>query len=132
MSCGLLVVLTIPIIHFPAGADLIGVFAVGCGAAVVGLVIWLIPWQRWNRRATLLIIPPAFAAITLYSIMSHDDGAQASLLYLVCFVWIGLAHRQGTSLAFAPLVALFFLLPIALSGATNRLFQMPSIVVASR
>src|SRR5438270_7623598 len=33
-----------------------GLAAIACGAAVA-----LLPWQRWRRSVTLLLVPPAFA-----------------------------------------------------------------------
>jgi len=127
VSCGLLVAVTLPLIHFPGSADRPAVLAVGVGAVGVGIVVWLLPWGRWPRSTTLLIVVPAFAAIALYSLFSHDDGAQASLFYLVCFVWLGLGHRHGTSLLIAPLAAIAFLVPIAVDGAGQRITGLPSI-----
>jgi diguanylate cyclase (GGDEF)-like protein/PAS domain S-box-containing protein len=127
VCCGLLVVVTLPIVHYPASADRPAVAAVGAVAIGVGMLVWVLPWGRWPRSATLVVVVPAFVAIALYSLFSHDEGAQASLFYLVSFVWLGLGHRQFTSLAIAPLAAVAFLVPVMVDGTGARVAGLPSI-----
>ncbi len=125
--CGLLVVVTLPVIHYPASADRLGVLAVGIVAVAVGAVVWVLPWERWGLSSTLLMVGPAFAAVAFYSLFSHDGGSQASLFYLVSFVWLGLGHRQGTSLLFAPVAGAAFLVPVLVDGYGDRVAGLPSI-----
>ncbi len=130
VACGLLVVATMPIVSFPPGANARGVVLMGAIAVCCGIGIWLLPWDAWGRSATLWIVPLAFAAIALFSSFSRDEGSLASLFYLVTFVWIGLAHRPGTSLLFAPLVALAYVAPLWADGDLHRGFGVASVVYA--
>ncbi len=128
VACGSLVVVTAPIMPFPPGALPRGVILVGCTAVFCGIGIWVLPWKRWGRSATLWIVPLAFAAIALYSQFSRDEGSLSGLLYLVTFVWIGLAHRQGTSSSFLPLVTLAYVTPLWLDGDWHSGFGVASVV----
>jgi hypothetical protein len=121
-----LVVVTMPLVTFPALASPIGVVAVGRAAVGCGVAIWFLPWEKWHRSVTLLIVPLALAAITLYSLFSRDDGFISGLFYLVAFVWLGLGHRQGTPMAFAPIATATFVLPILLDGSTEHGFGVAS------
>lgn len=127
VACGLLALLTAPILSFPPGASLRGIFLVGGLATCCGVGIWHLPWDRWERTATLWIVPLAFAAIALYSQFSRDQGYLSGLFYLVSFVWIGLAHREGTSLMFVPLVSLAYVAPLWADGDLHRGFGIASV-----
>ena len=47
------------------GADKSAVAAVYATAVVIGIMVWLAPWERWPRPASLTVLPPAFALIAL-------------------------------------------------------------------
>src|SRR6059058_2783418 len=85
---------------------LTGLAAIACGG-----IIAVLPWQRWRRWATLLLVPPAFALIALHNYATGADGLRYNLFFFVVFVWIGLMHRSGTALKFAPLMAAAYLAP---------------------
>ncbi len=127
VACGLLVVSTMPILSFPPGANPDGVLFIGLLAVGCGIGIWLLPWDVWGRSATLWIVPLAFTAIALFSQFSQDEGSLAGLFYLVTFVWIGLAHRPGTSLLFAPLLTLAYVAPPLAMGDVPRGFGVASV-----
>jgi signal transduction histidine kinase len=46
------------------------------------------------------------------------DPRAYGLLFVVVFVWLGVAHPPGTSLWFSPLAAVAYVLPVILSGGT--------------
>ncbi len=110
--CGLLVVAAGAFVPLPPAASRGGVVVIGLVAVLCGAVIWFIPWQRWRRSATLWIVPPAFAVIALHDRFTAGDGFVYATFYLVAFVWIGLAHPQGTSLRFLPLLAVAYAAPL--------------------
>lgn len=45
------------------GEDPLGVLFVGLASATIGLVLWYLPWDRWPRYATLVVVPIGFALI---------------------------------------------------------------------
>jgi signal transduction histidine kinase len=105
-----LVLLTLPL---PApGAQRAALGLVCVAALAVGVAIWLAPWDRWPRRAGLVIIPPAFALIALRNTFGGSDPHTYSLFFVVAFVWLGLAQPPRSSLLMAPLAAAAYILPL--------------------
>ncbi len=81
-------------------------------ALAVGIAIWIAPWERWSRRASLAIVPPAFALIALGNSFRGPDVHTYGVFFVVSFVWIGMAHPPRTSAAMAPLAAAAYILPL--------------------
>lgn len=134
--CGLLVALAGSYVTFPEGASRFGVVVVGLSAVAIGAVIWILPWGRWPRTATLWVVPPAFALIALHDDLSGGDGYVYGALYFVVFMWLGLAHPQGMSLRFSSVLAVAYLLPLILSrdshlaiGISSAIYVIPTCVL---
>src|SRR3954468_20548899 len=87
------------------------VVVTGLAAIALGGMVAAVPWQRWRRSSTLLLVPPAFALIALHNYATGADGLRYNLFFFVVFVWIGLMHPSGTALKFAPLMAAAYLAP---------------------
>ena len=83
----------------------------GAGLAL-GIVIWVTPWERWPRPASLAIVPPAFALIALRNAYGGQDLQLYGVFFVVAFVWVGMAHPPRTSAAMAPLAAAAYILPL--------------------
>src|SRR4051812_46782248 len=84
---------------------------VGLVAALSGLVVLSLPWSRWPRSATLVLVPLAFALIGVHNVASGGDGLRYPIFFFVVATWIGLMHRSGTALAFTPGMVLAYLAP---------------------
>jgi two-component system, OmpR family, sensor kinase len=107
---GTLGLITLPL---PApGANTAAMAAVFTAALITGIAIWLAPWDRWPRPASLCILPPAFALIALGNVFDGADVHTYSVFFVVAFVWIGMAHPQRTSAAMVPLAAAAYILPL--------------------
>ena len=116
---GLLGLVTLPV---PAPAsNPLAVMLVSAVALAAGIVVWFVPWGRLPRRATLWLVPPAFAMIAVANIFGGSDLRAYGVFFVVAFVWIGVAQRPCTSLAMAPLAAAAYIVPLA---------QMPGGVAA--
>ena len=112
IGSGLLGLVTLPL---PApGLNRAATAAVCVAALLVGAAVWMAPWGRWPRRASLLIILPAFALIALANIFAGSDLHAYGVFFVVAFVWIGLSQPPGTSLVVAPLAAVAYILPLLL------------------
>src|SRR3954449_2444092 len=96
----------------------------GLAAIALGGVVAAVPWQRWRRSMTLLLVPAAFAMIALHNYATGADGLRYNLFFFVVFVWIGLMHPSGTALKFAPLMAVAYLAP------TFWLHDAPNVAAA--
>ena len=108
---GLLGLVTLPL---PApGSNRLAVMLVSAVALAVGIAVWFVPWGRLPRRATLWLVPPGFAMISVANIFGGSDLRAYGVYFVVAFVWIGVAQRPRTSLAIAPLVAAAYIVPLA-------------------
>jgi diguanylate cyclase (GGDEF)-like protein len=91
---------------------------VGTLAVAVGAVCWTLPWHRWPKWSTLPLVAVAFAMISAGGVASHRPWTYA-IYWVVVFVWIGVAHKRWTALAFAPLATALYLLPFLVHGDTS-------------
>ncbi|HEY8489573.1 MAG TPA: EAL domain-containing protein [Dehalococcoidia bacterium] len=112
-----------PFLPGPPHMDRTGVHAVGAAAVVVGAVIWFLPWDRWPRTATLVGVPVAFLLIALHNHFGGADPYRYGIFYVVTFAWIGLGHRQGTSVAFLPVMLVAYFVPLYLADAPPWAFS---------
>ena len=107
---GVLGLVTLPL---PApGLNVIATAAVSAVALALGIAIWLAPWETWPSRASLVIVPPAFALIALGNAFGGSNLHAYGVFFVVAFVWIGMAHPPRTSVIMAPLAAAAYILPL--------------------
>jgi diguanylate cyclase (GGDEF)-like protein len=88
---------------------------IGLAAVLTGIVVWILPWQRWRPRATLVLLPVAFALIVIGNRFGTTSPYTYGVYYVVVFCWIGLAHPRWTSLRMAPVAGIAYLLPAFLA-----------------
>ncbi|MCL2582122.1 MAG: HAMP domain-containing histidine kinase [Streptosporangiales bacterium] len=98
------------------GLDVPVMAAVGVAALGTGAAAWVLPWERWSQRATLLLMAPAFTLIALTDTFGANAAGPGGpqpygVFLLVAFVWLGMAHPPLTSAALAPFAALACVLP---------------------
>jgi signal transduction histidine kinase len=108
---GVIVLATIPLP--PRDANLIGQIVVGVLALAIGAGAWFAPWDRWPPRASIVLIPPAFALIAFGNYTGGSDHYAYGVFFVVAFVWLGLAHGPWTSVAMAPLAAVAYAAPLS-------------------
>jgi signal transduction histidine kinase len=107
---GVLGLVTLPL---PApGLNMIATAAVSAVAVALGIAIWLAPWETWPSRASLVIVPPAFALIALGNAFGGSNLHAYGVFFVVAFVWIGMAQPPRASVAMAPLAAAAYILPL--------------------
>jgi signal transduction histidine kinase len=110
VGSGVLGLITVPL---PApGSNATAIAAVCAVALALGTGIWRAPWEKWSRRASLGVVPPAFALIALGNAFGGVDLHSYSVFFVVTFVWIGIAQPPRTSAAMAPLAAAGYILPL--------------------
>ena len=125
MGCGALVAVAIPLVASSDEANRGAIVAIGVGAVAIGAIIWCLPWHRWPERATLVLVPVAFAVIGAYNRAAYDPWSY-DVFFLVSFAWIGLSQPVGTSLACAPLFVAAYLVPLL--GWSNLHIGVESLV----
>src|SRR5947207_15213131 len=70
-GAGVLGLVTLPL---PApGLDVAATAAVNAVALALGIAVWFAPWDRWPRRASLALVPPALALIAMGNVFSGED-----------------------------------------------------------
>jgi signal transduction histidine kinase len=110
LGSGVLALVTLPVA--PADENKAVTTAVSLAALVIGSAAWLAPWERWHPRASLVLVPPALALIALGNLYGGEDAHTYGVYFVVTFVWIGIAHGRGASLAMAPLAAAAYVIPV--------------------
>ena len=106
---GSLVLLTVLLVP-DNGWSAAGVLAVVASGVTVGVITLVLPWHRWSRSTTLVLVPIALGLITLGNVLQDDPWVYAAY-YVVVFAWIGIAHPQRTSLKMMPLALASYLAP---------------------
>lgn len=77
-----------------------------------GLAIWFAPWDRWPRSA-LLFIPPIGLGIKMWANLHGGLGPFSySIHFALVYVWMGVALPRWTPLAFTPLLAIAYVIPL--------------------
>ncbi len=135
IACGLFLVPASALLPLPSGANRAVLTALSGVALVSGCVIGVLPWGRWPSWSTLLLNPPTFALIALHNVYSGSDGYRYAPFFFITFAWLGLVHRQGTSLKVSPLAVIAYVTPLAVSGrlttvtAVSILYVLPVCVL---
>ena len=107
---GLLGLVTLPL---PAPhSNRLGTLLVCVAALAIGIAVWFAPWGRWPRRATLALVPPAFALIAFANVFGGSDLRAYGVFFVVAFVWIGFAQPPRAALLMAPLATAAYVVPL--------------------
>ena len=99
----------------PPGVNRGAVTLVIAAAFAAGILTYLAPWDRWDRRASLVLVPVALTLIALGNYFgSSSQQYTYALFFVVTFVWIGVSHARGMALLFSPLVTAAYVIPLIL------------------
>ncbi len=129
MAAGALTVVN----NYLPGSDLLDVRllnVVGLLAIGVGAMSYRLPWQRWHPRASLVLAVFGFALIAVSDRYGGVSAYSYAVYFVVLFVWVGIAHPPGTSFVLAPLAAVTYVLPLALSPGSLPPNAISSVTVA--
>ncbi len=116
IACGVVTSLS-PFLPTPPGFDRGGVLTVGIVGVAIGAGALLLPWHRWPRWASVLLIPIGHGLISLHNYWGGVEPYRYGLFFMVSFIWIGLAQRRWTSTLFVPIATVAYLAPLV---ATDR------------
>ena len=106
-------VVTLATVALPAqGMSRIGVLIDASLCVCAGGIAWFLPWKRWRLWSLLGVPPAAFALIALGNVFTGADTWEFGLLFVVAFVWIGVALPPLASVWYSPLAAVAYAWPI--------------------
>jgi diguanylate cyclase (GGDEF)-like protein len=106
-----------------------GALLVSAAGIVTGVIVLMLPWQRWPRSSTLLLLAPALGLITLGNLIQQDPYIYG-IYYVLVFAWVGVAHPRWTSLKILPLAIVSFLIPVLTLTLPGHPFGSTVIVMA--
>jgi len=112
LVCGGTVAVVAAAVPQPPGASLTWIEVVCLTGVVLGLAVWPLPWDRWPRRASILLAVVAIGFISGFDAASSADGYRYGIFYVVVFAWVGLVQPKGTSLLLAPVLTVGYLGPL--------------------
>jgi len=105
-------------------------------AVLIEVAILFLPWSRWKRTAPLWMIPVVFAVVGMDWQLGRQDPFLYALPFMAVFMLIGLTQRPGTALRLAPVLVVFYLLPLLIHvtdqgwlGAMSAILVVPLCVV---
>lgn len=133
--CGGAVAVVVSLVPQPSGSNVPAMVGICLCGVVLGPVIWVLPWQRWPRRASLVLGVAAFGFISGFDAASAVDGYRYAVFYVVVFAWLGLVQPRGTSVVITPVLTGAYLGPLVAAGqgwdsATASVFYaVPACVV---
>jgi diguanylate cyclase (GGDEF)-like protein len=90
--------------------------ATGLVSVLVGLAVWLAPWERWHPRASLGLVGLALGLTSFGDTYGASSPYTYAVFFVVVFAWVGLCHPRRTSLLLAPAAVPFYLLPFLVNG----------------
>ncbi len=96
----------------PGAAGSADLRAINVAALLFGVAISRLPWEHWDRRATLVLVPVAFGLIVAGQWLDPAGiGPLYALWFVVVFCWVGSWHPARTSLVLAPVAAVAYVIP---------------------
>ncbi len=87
------------------------------------------PWERWDARALLLILPITFFVIGLFELAGATTATTYPIFFILIFIWIGLSLPPRTSLLLAPLTVVGYVLPLVGSGRTDNVIESATVAI---
>ncbi|NHC13206.1 putative bifunctional diguanylate cyclase/phosphodiesterase [Motilibacter deserti] len=93
--------------------------ALAAFVAVLAVVLWRLPWDRWPQRALLAIVPVASVLIG-FGNWASPNPYDAVIFFVVLTLWVGATQPRGTSVAVLPVLAVGYWWPLHLVAGDDR------------
>lgn len=79
---------------------------------LLGVTLWRLPWHRWRRAATLMVVPVALLLIGMFESAEMLTPYSYSSMFFVVAVWVGVSHPPLTAIWLSPLLLAGYVIPI--------------------
>jgi two-component system cell cycle sensor histidine kinase/response regulator CckA len=111
------------------GLHLATFVALGALDITIALLLWLLPWGRWDARAVWVVIPTAFVVIGLFEVTGAQTPYTYPIFFILVFIWVGLSMPPRAALLLMPPTAIAYVLPLFTVGASPTAFQSAFVAV---
>lgn len=100
-------------------------------ALALGLVVGRLPWDRWDARTTLVLVPIAFGLIVAGR-WYDPAGIETvyALWFVVVFGWVGAWHAPRTSILLAPSATLAYVVPFLPGSPAESSKSLATVAIA--
>jgi diguanylate cyclase (GGDEF)-like protein len=102
--------------------------AVGLAAVVAGALVWVVPWERWPSRVSLVLVPLALGLVAVADGAGSRSPFTFGAYFMIVFAWVGLCQPPLSCLWLAPLAVPAYLLP-AWARGTGVTVAVASMVI---
>jgi Amt family ammonium transporter len=90
-----------------------GIALIGAVAVLVGLGIPRLPARLFTQNAFVgALITAAIGFVGMHNYFIGHGPTQYSIFFIVCYVWLGVTRRRGTSLLTVPILVVAYLAPM--------------------
>lgn len=104
----------------PGPVHRLAVAAIGVACLAFAGVIRLLPWERWEVSATLVLTFPLLALVDLTEFAGVPSRTTTVLVFLL-FAWVGAHQPRWSSFWLAPLAAIAYTVPMVVTGKATPL-----------
>jgi diguanylate cyclase (GGDEF)-like protein/PAS domain S-box-containing protein len=132
---GAMLLLAVLVLPAAPGSDRAALLVLAGLALVLGAVIGSLPWARWPRWTSLFLLLPTFVLIAVNNYYGGVYGYRYAPFFFITFAWIGLTQRRWTSVAFLPLAAAAYLVPLWVADqwtsetVSSALYVLPGCIL---
>jgi diguanylate cyclase (GGDEF)-like protein len=96
--------------------------------AIAG-ALTILPWERWSRRALLVIPVLALLVVDLFAIIGRLEPWIYSVFILATAVWVGLALPRWSTAWLTPVVASAYVVPLFVADRAHDAASTVGLVV---
>jgi len=114
----------------PSDTNRAAIAAFGAAAIVVGLLVPILPWDRWPDRSLLLLTVTGQTMIGMAGLVVPGATQRYVVLYAVSYLFVGLTQAPGTAFKVVPLTLGTYAIGTGFSSATAWFDFLLVVVVA--
>jgi diguanylate cyclase (GGDEF)-like protein len=117
----------------PRGADRVALLVLATCAVGCGLVVPLLPWRRWPRRAFIVLPVLGHVLLAVGWVVAPTSMPYYLALYVLCYLYAGVTQDPGVSLWLLPVTLTTLLLEATSSSSllvNSAIVTMTAVLVA--
>ncbi len=104
-------------------------FPIAAVVVALGLIAFLLPWDRWGTPSTAALGVTAWVVIGVSTWAMGGFGTGVGLFFILGFGWMGLHHSRKMILLNVPIAAGAYLLALIATDAPPRVLASTAVLV---